>query len=331
MTVIINWYKGKDVADNGTYLSHSLIELRSQIHGEVLSQYEIYERLPKFLRKKANYREVFRGPLPAATLPPVEGRYHSQSKWKLPRPEKPDGMRRFVARAAGAISPEVQSAAMLIGSRKEERTTETDLDVEVRARGFGLRLPSLFRRKTFRKLEWVIAPAVDPRVEVKILQGYEVGQHLTNLEAAWAAEKSLELSPGTSVTRGIADYFEQRLVGDATLTCEIGPSTPLLVTAEIGAADDLRGVLCLQVHDLEADTKTISDPQFVTSVADRIIVSDLLPSMLGEQALSLLQALRAAQVNQQELADRSGLDAALDELGTSNLDDAVMLLSALSG
>lgn len=165
--VTINWYKNGKIADNGTYLSYSPIELRSLGHGEDLARYEIYERLPKFLRKKSNYREVSRGPLPAAALPPKQGRYHTQSKWNLPGPqkEKPDGRRRFVARAAKAVSPEVHSAAMLVGSWTDKTTTENKTDVEVRAHGLRLRLPSLFHRRHKRCIRWDVHPSADPRVE----------------------------------------------------------------------------------------------------------------------------------------------------------------------
>jgi hypothetical protein len=41
----------------------------------------------------------------------------------------------------------MQSAAMLIGSRKEKKTTETNIDGEVQAPWFRLRIPSLFHRR----------------------------------------------------------------------------------------------------------------------------------------------------------------------------------------
>ena len=122
MTVIINWYKGKNVADNGTYLSSSLIELRSQIHGEDLSQYEIYRAPAEVPPEEGElsrglHRTVARGQASAreGSVPLAKQVAAAAAR------ETAHGRRRFVALAAGAISPEVQSAAILIGSRKEER------------------------------------------------------------------------------------------------------------------------------------------------------------------------------------------------------------------
>src|SRR6266487_5435039 len=44
---------------DGVVLSRSLIELQSLRHTADLAQYEIYERLPKIIRKQQRYREVF--------------------------------------------------------------------------------------------------------------------------------------------------------------------------------------------------------------------------------------------------------------------------------
>ncbi len=79
------------------------------------------------------------------------------------------------------------------------------------------------------------------------------------LESEWTEEP-----PGRSSNRSlsdeIADYFRDRPAGDAILTCEIGPLTPLIMSVEIGSSDDLRGVLCLQVRDLEAGMRTDYGP-----------------------------------------------------------------------
>jgi len=158
------------------------------------------------------------------------------------------------------------------------------------------------------------------------------------LESEWTEEP-----PGRSSNRSlsdeIADYFRDRPAGDAILTCEIGPLTPLIMSVEIGSSDDLRGVLCLQVRDLEAGTRTTTDPRFLTSVEGKIIASDLPPSLLSDDALSLLRALYDFHGDQQEQARsmkidsedlRSRLDSAVNEFGTSSLDDAIVLSSTIS-
>lgn len=333
--VIINWYKGKVIVDNGGVLSRSLVELRSLRHTEELTQYEIYERLPKIIRKQQRYREVFRGPLPATALPPETGRYHSRAKWELPSSDKSDGRRRFIARAAESVSAEIESAEMIIGSRKDGKTTDINVGGEAKLQWLQLRLPSLFHRTASSTVEYIIHPPRDPLVQVRILQGDDVREHLMVLESEWTEDPS-ERSSDRSLSDDIADYFRDRPARDAILTFEIGPSTPLIMSVEIGSSDDLRGVLCLEVRDLEAGTRTTTDPRFLTSVEGKIIASDLPPGLLSDDALDLLRALYDFHGDQRELARsmqidsedlRSRLASAVNEFGTSSIDDAIVLSS----
>jgi hypothetical protein len=339
--VIVNWYKGRLIADHNTFLSRSPVELRSLGHSEELAEYEIYERLPKFLHKWRGYHQVFMDHLPAAPLPPMTGRYHSRGKWMLPSPSRSDGRRRLIAAAAGSVSGEIESADMLISSRSDEKVQDITLGGEVGLGWLQLKLPSLFHKSTRKQIEYVISPPKDPRVEVRTLQADEAREHLVRLESQWAdgsPESSSDIpgpaSSARSLPGDIADYFRDRVAGDATLICEIGPSSPLIVSVEIGFSDDLRSVLCLQVRDLETDKTTTTDPLFLTAARGKIVVSDLSPGLLGDDAQDLLQALSDFHGDQEELARsldidsavlESRLGAAVNELGTSGLDDAVAL------
>jgi len=123
------------------------------------------------------------------------------------------------------------------------------------------------------------------------------------------------------------------------MTCEIGPLSPLVVTLEVNPEAGLRAVLCLQVHDLDHGTTTITDPLFLTTVQDRIITSDLLADLLSDDALDIFRELESAHGDQDELARclriplvdlTSRLDAAVAELGTPDLVDAMELLSTIT-
>jgi hypothetical protein len=232
---------------------------------------------------------------------------------------------------------------MLVSSRSDEKDQDITIGGEMGLGWLQLKLPSLFHKFTRRRVEYVISPPKDPRVEVRTLQADEAREHLVRLESQWA-EASPESSSDTagaassarSLPGDIADYFQDRVAGDATLICEIGPSSPLIVSVEVGFSDDLRVVLCLQVRDLETDKTTTTDPLFLTAVRGKIVVSDLSPGLLSDDARRLLQALSDFHGDKEGLARSLNIDigklesrlgAAVNELGTSGLDDAVALFS----
>ena len=331
--VTINWHKGKNIVDNDHLMSHSPVDLRSYGHTAVLESYAIYEQVPKILQKLRGDKEVFRRDWPAKALPPAQGRYRTANSWELPSPQKSGGKRRFVAKAGDGISAEITSADIFIAPKKRRDEKGTDLGGTAKAHGFGLKLPSLFHWKRETIFDYIVSAPKDPLVEVRVLQGDQVRDYLTELATEWTGGEA----DGTGLPGELEVYWSQELVHPATLRCAIDTETPLTISVEVDASFDVRAALCLRVCDVDANNMTTSDPLFVTGVGDRIVISDLPPSLLSEEALGLLRSLAAVagsvqalasafQRDEAELADE--VETVIGEVGTDSLTDALALIAA---
>jgi hypothetical protein len=344
--VHISWYKGKHTVNSNSLLAGTAVELRSQVHANEPDGYSIFELLPKFLHVWRGYKDVPAGFEPARQLPPLVGRYRSAGKWELPDPKRDDGKRTYVARIDGAQSFPITSVGTLIKSRRS--TTDATYggdNAEVSGHGIKLKLPAIFRRNKNTVVEYVFRKAHDPWVEIELLQGNAVAEHLARLELQWGSRLDSDETMGALANYGYLmehlpndtrAYFADRPVGGGILTCRLGPRTPITLTAEVGHRDDLRAVICAQIRDLESGSIATTEPMFFTSIGGQVIITDLPASLVSQSSVRVLQSYKNAGGNREELALRQDQDietvgerlrAAVDEIGADSLDDAVALIS----
>ena len=348
--VHISWYKGKKSVNNNSLLAGTAVELRSQVHSNEPDGYSIFELLPKFLVGWSGRKEVPASFEYASQLPLRVGYYRSAKQWELPDPKRVDGKRTYIARIDDVRSFPIASVGTRINSRRS--TTDTTFggdNAEVAAHGIKLKLPAIFRRKKNTVIEYSFRKPQDPWVEIQLLQGNDVAEHLARLELQWDSQLDSDESLGTGGNYGhlmenlpeeARVYFGERPVGEGILTCRIGPRTPITLTAEVGHRDDLKAVICAQIRDLESGSIATTEPMFFTSIRGQVIITDLPASLVSQSSVQILQSYSNAGGNKEELAWRQGQDmetveerlrAAVDEIGADSLDDAVALIAEGEG
>ena len=329
--VVINWRKGQNIVDGGGIRPGSAVTLTSRGHTEVFDAYEIYERLPKFLWIARKDQWVTG--LPARPLPPEQGRYTLVNPWQLPPPkDRENGRRKFFATAAGVVSATIESTAMRITS--ESRKTQTESTAEASGKfkpapGTELSGKVGHKRKDDKEVIFGVLPTQDPRVEIRLLQAEDVQAHIAKLVDDWFGQSSDDPHvAGGTFSDGIADYFDSSPAEFEPLSREIGPPDSLSIPVRITPSGGLRAAMCLQIDDIDNQTTTISEPQFITEVDGTIVVSDLVPALFDDDVKSLAERFSQAGTKDQLSPEAGDLGAQLVVLlGTSDLDDAIALLS----
>jgi hypothetical protein len=185
------------------------------------------------------------------------------------------------------------------------------------------------KRKDDAEVIFNVLPTQDPKVDIRLLQGGEVEAHIAELVDDWLAQASDEpqVADGTFSTR-IADYFVSKPAEFESRRTHLEPPDSSSFSVRITPSDRLRAVMCLQIDDLDNETTTISEPRFITEVNGIIVVSDLVPQLFDDHVRSVAQRFSQARTVDQLSPEAIALGAQLvDELGTSDIDDAIALLS----
>lgn len=328
--VVINWRKGSHVVDGGGIRPGSVLTLTSHGHTKEFDAYEVYERLPKFLWIARKDQWVTG--LPARQLPPQQGRYTLVNPWQLPPPrDRKNGRRTFFAVAEGVVSATIESTAMHITSEVHKRQTESNAEAEGEVKpapGTELSVKFGHTRKDDAEVIFNVLPTQDPEVEIRLLQADEVQAHIAELVDNWFGQSSdaPHAADGTFST-GIKHYFSSGPAEFESRRTHLGPPDSLSLSVRIAPSDGLRAVMCLQVDDIDNETTTISEPLFITEVNGTVVVSDLVPALFDDQVRSLAQRFSQARAKDQLSAETTALGARLvDDLGTSDIDDAIALL-----
>jgi Subtilase family len=335
----INWLdprKGKNV-DGSTLPSDTSVQLTSRHHLQPPSQYLVYMLLPKPFCKfwGADKQETTR--LDAMRRPGRRAIYHSEPLWNLPVPPKESGRATFRA----WTDTDDASSGMLISARVwlEEisgiKRQEINVGANISGPVFSIG-PKVSGSKDFEQ-HWRVRITEDPLVEVRLLQGEEVIEHLRLLESEYnriiaQSHRSMwELSPETM------SYFVDRPVREASVVHRLEPGELLTVSVRIADRPDLKAAICLRVRDLEDGSLSTTTPVFLTHVNDHIIATDMTIDMLSSESLELL-----AQAGEESITERtvvegrefdlgenwSRLEAATEELGASTVDDAILFVRA---
>ena len=340
---VVNWMKPKDAkgrawqgADGNSLPAGWPVRLTSRHHLAPPASYEVFRLLPKPFWKfwgDDQVRETGFDAVPDPGIPASLGtRYWSDPIWGLgsPNPESGTASFRAVTDSGDAESGVLRSERVLLQRLQGRAADQVSGEV-----GAGVFLPhfQLGGRTGAGKqseLSWTAEVARDPWVEVSLLQGEEVLEHLQRLEDAFADGESrgtMRDLPGETLA-----YFVDRAADDASFTGRLEPGEPLVITVAVPHRYDLRGAICLRVRDLEDGSVTTSPPVFLTGLADQVLTTDLTLEMLRPEPRDLLRMLDETRLDVSGLAERLGepaettwqrLIGATEELGADSVADAV--------
>ena len=337
---MINWLdprKGRNI-DGSTLPSDTGVLLSSRNHLEPPGAYVVYRLIPKpFWRFWGMEREEETslearedGDYPAA----LGGKYYSEPIWNLPAPPNQSGCATFRAwtDTGDASSGILGSARIWLEEMSTAGRAGADIGANISAPAISIG-PKLSRGRDFER-HWRVRVTEDPWVEISLLQAEAVIDHLRELEEEYDGgmqrHRGMWELPADTTT-----YFVDHPLADISFTYRLEPREPLAVTVQVPDRPDLRAAICLQVHNLEDDSLTITPPIFLTNVRDRLIATDLTVGMLRSEPRDLLVMLDEAQLNVERVAERQGLDvattwsqlvAATQELGASSVSDAAFFV-----
>jgi len=338
VTATINWRhdaNGKNV-DGATLPSGTGVRVTSMRHLAPPAQYDVSQLIPKPFWRFWGAKSVPVTSMAAVDLDPdpasIGGWFTSSDVWHLPEPSNAEGTAVFqaVTNTQDATSGHLSSARIWLNEVRQRSaiTGEGGANVLMGGIHFG---PKVEAERGIER-SWTVRVASDPWLEIRLLQGSDVLEHLAALEVdyaqlfASAPELSMsELPPDTTT------YFVDRPLGDAFVTSLVEPGDGVSVSVNMSRRPDLRAAVCLSVTDLSDGLATVSPPMFFTNVRDRVVATDLTFDMLSADAGDILQAFDEADLDVRALASRldTSLDAAwrrlvdaADELGCDSITDA---------
>lgn len=299
------------------------------------AQYEVSRLIPKSFWKFWGTKSIPVTSMAAIGLDTdptsVGGSFMSSDIWHLPEPSSADGTAVFqaVTNTQDASSGRLSSARIWLNEVKQRASVAGSAAVaSIAGAHFGPKLEG--GRGVGRA--WTVQVAIDPWLEVCMLQGSEVLKHLTTLEmdyaALFAAPPRLsmgDLPPDTTT------YFVDRPLGDAFVKTLVEPGDGFQVSMHVESRPDLRAAISLCVKDLSDGRSTVSPPKFFTNVTDRVVATDLTFDMLSSDSRDILQLFDEVELDVDTLAYRldSSTDStwkrlveAADELGCDSISDA---------
>jgi hypothetical protein len=338
MPAAINWRhgsNGKNI-DGATLPSGTGVRLTSIRHMDPPGQYEVSRLIPKPFWNFWGTKLIPITALPAVGVDPdptsVGGWYMSADMWHLPEPSNAAGTAVFqaVTDTGDATSGRLSSARIWLNEVRQRSSVSGEA-------GAGISVPGIqfgpkFDSGTGVERSWTVQVATDPWLEVRILQGSEVLEHLADLESDYARlfESPPRLSMG-DLPPDTTTYFIDRPLGDAQARSLVEPGDGIDASIRVVSRPDLRAAVCLCVTDLSDGSASISPPTFFTNVRDRVVATDLTFDMLSSSAREILQSFDEVELDVHALASRLETSAsaawkqladAADELGCDSVSDA---------
>jgi hypothetical protein len=336
MAAAINWRHHNDgkVVDGATLPSGTGVRIASRRHLYPPTEYEVYQSIPKPFWRGWGSKEVLKTQLHAIPSAPDEtgGWFFSHNIWRLPEPNNAAGTVTFRAYTdtRDCMSADISSARLWLNqiSRRRNVTANAEAQLSLAGINFG---PGVTREGVVERT-WTVQVASDPWVEVSLLQGADVLQHLATLEEQYSS--LFQAAPAPVMSELPADssiYFVDRPFGDAAMTLRIEPGESVGVNLRPPDRQDLRSAACVSITDLTDGATVTSDVVFFTTIRDKIIATDLTLDMLRAEARDMLEAFDEVDLDVGSLADRLGLSpaetwerltSAADELGADSISDA---------
>ena len=341
----LNWHKHgvpKRSLNEGTAPPGTPVWLSSRHHHEEPQGYEVFEVVPKVFRRWAHEHRASYVWACDAIRAKARSRssYRSDGEWSLAEARKASRAATFdafVLDQAGErlATARLHSHRLAIAGRKEF----------LRA---GLGIPSLVDLfhsvaaslgiKKGREDEYVVRAVVDPEIEISLLQGSALFDHLVSLAETYE-EAALTNTPFVDVLREVrATYFvDDEALVNGSINVVLKPDAPILVSVIAPDHEGARSAYALSVRDLEDGTEVVSDPLFVTQIGEDSIASDMPAELLPDAELSVLVAFDDVAFNLQSLSEQlqqpidelwETLVAATQILGVEDVGDAARLAAA---
>jgi hypothetical protein len=338
VTATINWRhhaNGKNI-DGATLPSGTGVRLVSRRHLMPPNEYEIYRLIPKpFWRFWGSERRLetrMEASSADSRSDTVGGWYYSTDVWYLPEPNNAAGTATFVASSdvRDGISGRLGSARIWLNeiTQRSRITAEAGAQVSMPMVSVG---PKGTREGSVERC-WTVHVASDPWVDVTLLQGAEVLEHLISLEQDYLQSFGDSTAPAmTELPPDSATYFVDRPFDEVALTWRLEPEEGLIVSLQAPERPDMRAAVCACVTDRTDGATFVTPPTFLTNVRDKVIATDLTFDMLRPEARDVLLAFDEVDLNVDALADRFGwplaqawehLADAADELGAESITDA---------
>lgn len=336
MTATINWRHhatGKNI-DGATLPSGTGVRLASHRHLAPPNEYEVHQLIPKPFWRFWGVEQVLvtkMGVYPQ-NYGDVGGWFFSDDVWHLPEPNNAAGTVIFRASTDTGEGPSgpLSSARIWLDEIRQHSSITAGADAQLSMPGitFG---PKGARENGVER-SWRVRVAADPWVEVALLQGSDVLEHLIALEEQYShtfAEQPV--SAMADLPADSAVYFVDRPFGEARLEWRLEPEDGLMVAVAAEHRLDMRSVYCVSVTDHTDGATFITNPVFLTSLRDRIVTTDLTFDMLRGESRDSLQFFDEVNLDIEVFASRLGLSRAdgwqrlvdaADELGADSITDA---------
>lgn len=277
----INWFdprKRRNV-DGSILPSDTPVLLTSRHHLSPPSQYVVYKQLPKPFwsfwgtdRQEVTRLDAFEFADAPVTL---GSRYFSEPLWNLPTPPGESGYMTFRAwtDTGDASSGSLGSARIWLEEMSSSGRAEASLGAKVSTPALSIG-PNVTSGRDFER-RWRVRVVDDPWIEISVLQGGSVVDHLRALEDQYDSEalephRAMQQLPAETMT-----YFVDHPLQEVSLTHQLQPDEPLTVAIQVRDRQDLRAAICLRVHDLEDGSITTTPPIFLTHFRDRLFASDV--------------------------------------------------------
>jgi hypothetical protein len=338
----INWFdprKGRNV-DGSVLPSDTPILLTSRHHYSPPSQYVVFRQLPKPFWSfwGTDLQEVTRLDASEFSDAPVTlgSRYFSEPLWNLPAP--PDESDHMTFRAwtdtGDANSGSLGSARIWLEEMSSSGRAGASLAVKVSTPALTIG-PDVTSDRDFER-HWRVRVVEDPWIEISVLQGASVVDHLRTLEDQYDSEapephQAMQQLPADTMT-----YFVDHPLQEVSLTHQLQPDEPITLAIKVQDRQDLRAAICLRVRNLEDGSITTTPPIFLTHFRDRLFASDVTIDLFRREAHDLLMMLGEERLDVERLANRldqgvqqtwSQLIAAAEELGADSVGAAALFIS----
>jgi hypothetical protein len=354
------WDVSKDRKADGLLLPpNSSVKLKSQHHPDKPVGYDVYELVPKVFHKlrgdrevKFTYSDSFPDPSDQAdansgsAASPVSVFWSDEFALRGPL-GKQVGEVTYVPKLDGCDADNQEAFKVYCGhlaikelrrGKHNKLATAPTLPPHLG----GVKLGEISSEADWSALYEAFA-AVDPRVEVSLLQGAALLDHL-DAAAGRYIDTTQASSPFAEILSGdAATYFAGLPLSADSLsaTADLGPDLPpLRIEVGVPASDDLRAAFSVKILDTEHGYEAVTDPVFLTAVRGKIIATDLSVRLLSEQSLTTLASLASANGSLVNFAQQAGstvpeiwdrVVAATEELGAASVREAVgFVASALA-
>jgi hypothetical protein len=355
----MNWVKKGAVATGRPLRPGEEVQLRSEQHipltGSAPSDaqigdgpppgYQVLELVPKTLRKWLD-NEIIRIPYLEAK-PDVDSNRQSRfwsELFGMPDPRHEKRPSTFVAKflpeyemQSAFVAPEIHCGHLYIEKVEHEKQFTARLRPHIRLPKIGLSLFNLGSDWGSRTTKKAYA-AIDPDVDVSILQGERLSAHLIEVAERFASEIQPADDYPELLATSAGPYFlgEDLPVRAEQTQATIDVDAPLWIEIDAPASASLRRAFSVVLTDLKTGSEVISDPVFLTAISGDIVGTDVPASLLTEQSQRILTELAGVRGDVQSLSYRlseqigdvwAQIVEATAELGVAGVQEAMSFVS----